>query len=318
MIHYRDIRGGLVLGGLAILLWSTSSVLMVWAGKLVGPWQFMVVVCGIGGLMQCVYYLRMGHSIRELLLPPPRLWLAAVLGFALYLPLITMAMTECTSKTQAVGVNLTNYLWPMLTVLCAVALVPGTRLTAALVVGIALSLAGLGLANYPVLKKWFSSLNGSADGASATPYMLAAAAALAWAIYSALVARWRAWANRYATAAVGFLAVSLISAVVCTARGLWRPMDGWTIAALILSGLGPQGAGYMLWEMALHRAPASTLGLMSAVIPALSTVWMLVFFAVTGNLSDADKAHPLVLLAAAGIIALSVLLGGYQKKPGPE
>ncbi len=89
-------------------------------------------------------------------------------------------------------------------------------------------------------------------------------------------------------------------------KGEWRIIDTWTWMALLYSGLVPHAAGYMLWELALHRFSATRLGLMGAATPVLSTMCLLSLFAVTGK-SDATLAQWGLLLTGAALILAAVL-----------
>jgi len=116
------------MGAGAILLWSLSSACIVFAGKQLGIWRFLAITGLISGLLQIAGYLWMGRSLRSILKPPPRLWLAIALGFVIYQFLYAAALVTSTTETQVVGVSLMNYLWPSLTVLFTTWLVPGQRM----------------------------------------------------------------------------------------------------------------------------------------------------------------------------------------------
>ena len=62
-------------------------------------------------------YLAMGRSLRSVLFPPPKLWLAMIFGFVMYLLLYTTGLVTASTEAQAVGVSLMNYLWPALAIL---------------------------------------------------------------------------------------------------------------------------------------------------------------------------------------------------------
>jgi drug/metabolite transporter (DMT)-like permease len=314
MDHAGRARAGIVLGAIAVALWSGSSALIVFGGGRAGVWQFTAVACGIGGLGQMLSYLFMGRSVRSLLAPPRRVWLLVLIGFVIYMLAYNNALVLASTPQQKVGVSLTNYLWPTVTVLLAVLVVPGTRMTWRLGAALALSLAGLALANWQVIGDLVAG-GTDASGArlSAVPYLLGLVAAVAWGLYSALVARWRNWAQDHASAALGFLVVSALAAIVCTARGEWRPISPAAWCALVVAGLGPQGVGYMVWELALHRAPASVLGLMGAAIPVLSTAILLGMFALAPDLAQSGPAPDWVtLILSAAMIGGAVLIVAYR------
>jgi drug/metabolite transporter (DMT)-like permease len=310
--HYPRRRLGFALGIAAILCWASAGAAASWLGKNLGLWPTLTIACGIGGLAQLACYLAMGHSVRATLLPPAKLWGIILLGFPLYEFAHVAALTGSASETQTVGVNLINYLWPTLTVLFAVMWVPGTRGSMRLGVAAAVALAGVAVGNWRGVETVFG-WNGAAR-LPLTPYLLVFVAAVAWAVYSALLSRWRAWADQYSTATPGFLAVSLVAGVVATVRGDWRPLSPveWLVA--VLAGLVIYAAGYMLWELAIHRAPAEKLGLLSGAVPILSTLCLYAMFSLTHSGNRADPSDILRQLAAAALIAGAVLISMLPAK----
>ena len=289
------------MGVLCMLLWSCTGALIALGGRsLWNPWQFICVTAMVSGLGQLVYYGVRGQ-LRGCLVMPWRLWALTLLfvTYGLVFPLALMGSVG----GQVYEANLLNYAWPVLTVVLAVLWVPGTRMTPRLGLAMALAAAGLALANLDPL--WNLLTRGMVRD-NPWPYALAGMAAVLWAAYSALLSRWRSVAGNHATAPIGFILIGLVSGAVCLAGREWAspgPM-GW-VAMLGLS-LGPYGAGYLLWELALHRAPASVLGLMAASLPALSTLLM------GAVMRNGFKPH---LLVAAGIVSAAVLLGNLS---GPK
>lgn len=303
----RESRGAL-LGLAAILAWATSAAGVYWIGRRLGTWQYLAIGCLIGCLGQVACYRLLGRSPQDLFRLPWRQWLLAVLGFVLYLTCYAAGLVAAVTDAQAVGVSLLNYLWPVLTVVLAVVLVPGTRLTPRVGAALAVALGGLVVANWREI--------GRVTGPGAVlPYVLGGLAGIFWALYSALVARWRDRGQRYATAPAGFLMISLIGAIVCVFQGDWRPVTTPTWLALLYVGLVPNAAGYLCWEWALHRASPVTLGLLGAGTPMLSTLCLLGLFTLTGQ-SRITPHHWGPWLLGAGLVAAAVLL--VSVKPGAE
>jgi drug/metabolite transporter (DMT)-like permease len=315
MEEHRNVRAGFVMGLGAIALWSTAAATTFWGGSTLGVWQFLALACGIGGVAQTASYLLLKKDIRSILVPPPRLWVVMLVGFVLYMLVYSQALVNSANKTQTVCVGLINHLWPTLTVVFAALLVPGTTMTFRLAIAILLSLAGLVLANWDEAMSLFGSADptGGAPRAPVGPYLLAGLAAVLWAGYSAFLARWRSWANRYATAPAGFLIVSAIAAAVCCWTGQWSPMGGGMWAVVCFGGLGPYGAGYMLWELALHRAPASVLGLLAGAIPVLSTLCLFLLFSFSG-MTVPGQTRYVTLLIAAGMVGSAVVVAVLPKR----
>jgi drug/metabolite transporter (DMT)-like permease len=314
MEEYRRSRSGILMGAGAILLWSSSASLAVVGSTLIGQWQFLAMAGAIGGLLQVCFYRRFcGTSLGRLLFPPLRVWLLILLGFVFYqaLWLNALAMAE---PGQLAGVSLTNYFWPTLTVVLAVLLVPGTKATWRLGAALTCSLAGLGVANFNQITSQLGLVGGGDHTAHlAGPYIMAGAAAVAWALYSALVARWRSWVCDYATSPVGFLIAAAMAALICTAKGQWAPLNATSWLVTVFAAVGPFAGGYLLWELSLHRAPAGTLGLLAAATPILATLCLCVLFVVWPVKAPPASSYPL-FLAGAGLIALSVGVGAYRSK----
>ena len=91
-------------------------------------------------------------ELRSALRLPWRLWAAPVCCFVLYGLAWPWALAASTAR-QVVGVNLINYLWPILTVVFSAWWVPGVRLTGRLLGAMLLAVAGLALANLPQIRQ---------------------------------------------------------------------------------------------------------------------------------------------------------------------
>ena len=298
-LHHRE-SAGVMLGLAAVLAWATSASCVLWIGRQVGVWQYLAIGNLIGCIGQVVFYRMLGRGPRSLFVLPPRLWAVSVLGFVFYSICYATGLLSAASDAQAVGVGLMNHLWPVLTVVFSLFLVPSARMTFRLGLALVLAFGGLVFANqHAMIQAGMSS--------AGLPYLLGGLAGISWALYSALIARWRDWGQRYATAPAGFLMVSIAGAIGCLLTGGWRPVDARTWMAFVYLGLIPNAAGYMLWEMALHRAPATTLGLMASATPVLSTLCLLGLFALTGQ-SGRLPAHWQALLIGAVLIAAAALL----------
>ena len=243
-------RAGIVMGVVCMVLWSTTAALIALGGSGMPPWQFICVTGLISGAGQLGYYASRG-KLRGCVVMPWRLWLLTVFGFAAYGLVYPLALITA-EDSQKVQASLINYGWPVLTVVMAVLWVPGTRASLPLGVAVVLAAAGLVLANWPSLRAMWGG--GTPTGASNWPYVLAAAAAVLWAAYSSLISRWRHFADSHATSPVGFLLIAIVAGAMCLGRHEWSwscPWPAWTAVAAL--SLGSYGAGYLIWELALHR-----------------------------------------------------------------
>ncbi|QNK74957.1 DMT family transporter [Variovorax sp. PAMC28562] len=188
--------------------------------------------------------------------------------------------------------NLVNYLWPLFMVVLAPLLLPGVSLRPLHIVAALLGFVGAAVAI-------LGARSGTAPSA-VTEYwgfVPALGSALIWASYSL----WTKRVAAFPTSAIGlFGLVSGALALVCHA--LLEPsatLVGKDWMLIVLCGLGPLGAAFFVWDMALKRGDARQIGILSYLTPLASTALLLL---VTGR--------PLtwsIALAAALIIAAALM-----------
>jgi len=187
-----------------------------------------------------------------------------------------------------VEANLVNYLWPLLIVVLAPVMLPGLRLKAAHVLA---ALAGFAGAAIAILG------GGNASGAWSWGYLPALGSAFIWATYSLGTRR----VASFPTAAIGlFGLVSGLLSLGCHVLLEPTPALGardWLLIALM--GLGPLGAAFFLWDMALKNGDARQIGILGYLTPLASTALLVV---VTGRAPTAS-----IVLAAALIIGAAVV-----------
>ncbi len=291
---------GLWLGMGAVVFWSFGSSLVFFGARETGPWPFVALSSLTSAALQLAWR-RVGQGeLRSALWLPWRLWAVPVCCFVLYGLAWPWALAASTPR-QVVGVNLINYLWPILTLVFSAWWVPGVRLTGRLAGAMALALAGLALANLPQLRQVLSSGPdaGPFPGRRLLPYALALLAAVTWGVYSASLARWRLWAKDYVTSPLGFLIIGSIASVIVEFTGGFPPRLAWSALCMtLLYGAGPLAAGYLLWEMALPRAKVQTLSLFAAAIPALSTFLLCLFLKKTPG----PELITAALLVSGGVV----------------
>jgi drug/metabolite transporter (DMT)-like permease len=238
------------------------------------------------------------RELRTALRLPWRLSVGPLLLFVLYGLAWPWALGTSNPR-QVYGVSLINYLWPVLTVLFSVALVPGVRLTPRMLLALALALSGLAFANLKQLSELSPNGTGS-HGLSfrhLLPYGLALIAAFTWAAYSALLARWKSWSGNYVTSPLGFILIGLV-AIPFAARESGPEPTALSTVLTLLYGAGPLAVGYLLWETALAHARVQTLSLLAAATPVLST-FLLCFFLETRPGPELVLA---ALLVSAGVV----------------
>jgi drug/metabolite transporter (DMT)-like permease len=265
-----------LLAGGAILLWSSLALLGSRLSHLPPLVMTGVALC-IGGFLGLA-------KVRDWRVPARTLaiGITGILGYHVML-------FSAFHLAPIVEANLLNYLWPLLIVVLSPVILPGFGLKPRHVVGAVLGLSGAALivtggSIHPDL--------------SAFPgYLLAAAAALTWALYSLLTRRVAAFGSGAVGAfclAAGLLAIAVQLALSGT-RGFAavRPAD-WPL--LIGLGIGPMGAAFYLWDAALKRGDPRVIGSLSYLTPLLSTLGL-----------TAVGGKPITVLAGA---AMALIVAG--------
>jgi drug/metabolite transporter (DMT)-like permease len=195
-----------------------------------------------------------------------------------------------------VEANLVNYLWPLLIVVLAPIFIPSVRLRPAHVLAALLGFGGAALAIVGRYSSGAWVLSGWNWG-----YLPALGAAFIWASYSLLTKRAALSSHVFPTAAIGlFGLVSGLLSLLC--HWLLEPcaaLNGQDWLLMAITGLGPLGAAFFLWDKALKLGDASHIGILSYLTPLASTSLLLL---VTGS-----PFTPAIALAAAMIIGAAVL-----------
>lgn len=278
----------ILLALLTILVWSSLAILNSRVNALPPLFAVGVALC-VGGLVGLV-------KVREWRVPV-RTFAVGVGGIFGYHALLFAAFRAAPS----VEVNLINYLWPLLIVLLSPAFLTGFRLGPRHVAGALLGLSGAALI--------VSGGRFGLDLAYLPGYLLAAAAAFAWACYSLLTKR----LPPFPTGAVGgfCLASGILSLGLYFLGGLGRsaalarapvlaPLD-WLF--LILLGLGPMGGAFYAWDASLKRGDPRAIGALSYLTPLLSTLNLVLL---------GGKKLSALAMAAMSLIVAGAIVGSLD------
>jgi drug/metabolite transporter (DMT)-like permease len=270
----------------AIALWGTLAALALQLSA-VPPFLLTGIALLLGALVG-------GRTLLHR--PPPLAALAlgvyGLFGFHFFLFLALR-------HAPPVEANLINYLWPLLMVVLAPAIVPGIRWS--LRHGIA---AVLGFTGAALL---IGAGAAAAAGAGETiGYAFAAVSALIWSSYSLMTRRFAHFPTAYVS---WFCLASGMAALACHGmlEPAYRPRPREWLYLLAL-GLGPMGAAFFLWDRALKRGDPRVIGNLAYLTPLLST---LVLAAVTRA-----RLGPLAFIAM-GLILTGAWLGSSSPRRGP-
>jgi drug/metabolite transporter (DMT)-like permease len=169
---------------------------------------------------------------------------------------------------------------------------PGERLSAHHVIGALAGLAGTVLL--------FTGGNRSAFVAGQVPGLVAAfVAAFVWASYSVMSRRLKSVPT---DAVAGFcLATALLAALVHLSieDTVW-PETAVQWLAVIALGVGPVGAAFYTWDVAMKRGDIRVLGAASYATPLLSTSFLILAGFAKASITIAIAA---VLIGGGGLIA---------------
>lgn len=280
-----------LLGVAAILMWAALALLSTLAGP-IPPFQLTALCLGIGagvGLVAMVLTAEGFGAFRQLT--------PAVLGLGIYGLLgFHAAYFSALARAPVVDVSVITYTWPLMVVLLSF-LLPGARSAGRLsflpILGAVLGFGGAALV--PIATGGGLSLSGSAAG-----YALAVLAAIIWATYSVGS---RVVGSAPATVLTLPCALSALGAGLihmATETTVWPQTLTQTLAVAAL-GLGPLGAAFFVWDIAMKHGDIRLVGVLSYATPLLSTGLLIAV--------GAGQASPLLWLAVSLVVAGATLAG---------
>lgn len=272
----------------AIALWVSLASLGV-ALKHLPPFLLTGAALVMGGALALPQVLRNPSVWRV----PPATLALGVYGLFGYHFMLFMALR----LAPPVEANLINYLWPLLMVVLAPVLLPGMRLKDMHVLAALLGFGGAAVAILGAGRGDASAGMFSFTGTAGWGYAMALAAAFMWSSYSLLTQRVAA----FPTAAIGLFAlVSGLLALAChwlLEAPVTLSTQDWLLLAL--TGLGPLGGAFFLWDKALKLGDARQIGILSYLTPLGSTALLML---VSGRAWSWSVALAALLIMAAAVL----------------
>lgn len=244
----------------AIALWATLASLGTSLSHL-PPFLLTGLALMIGSVMSWPLVLRN----RRAWAVPARTLALGVYGLFGFHFLLFIALRHA----PPVEANLVNYLWPLFMVVLAPVLLPGVSLRPLHVVAALLGFAGAAIAILGARSGVSANIGGSYWG-----FLPALGSAFIWASYSL----WTQRVPAFPTTAIGLF--GLVSGALSLAcHALLEPSVAlssrdWLLVTLC--GLGPLGAAFFFWDMALKRGDARQIGILSYITPLASTALLLI------------------------------------------
>ena len=264
-------------GGLAaIVLWSTTFAFTRSLSEQVGTLTAGTAVYLIGGGL-CLARLAWLRKGTTQFLKLPRVYLVGCgFLFIFYSSAIYLAVGLSKDRKQLLEIALLNYLWPALTILFSLPLLK-KRASLWLVPGTVLALTGVFLVLTQEDRVSWASWREHLQSSPAA-YLLALAAAVAWALYSNLARR---WSGPEGDGAVELFVLATGLALLALRFTVTEPTN-WDLQALAeASALAAITAlAYVTWEAAMRKGNLLLVLACSYFTPLLSTFVSCIYLSV--------------------------------------
>lgn len=278
----------------AILLWSSLTMLSGFVGPMPAL-QLTSMAFFIAFFAAVAVWLATGQPLGPKFRMPWLHWVVGLLAVAGNMVFFFIGI-----RFAPVGqANMLNYLWPLELVILS-GLLPGNRLKWTHLLGVGLGALGI-----------LALFSGQGEGQMFEMryfwgYAAAVAGGLCWAVYSVFRRAVPGGTPDAIMVFVGGTAV-LTLGLHLAFETTYIPQSLREWAALLLLGIGPTWAAYLLWERGIRHGDIRLLGVGSFMIPLLSTTLLII----TGGeqFSRSLALSCLLIVSGAGVASIDALRG---------
>ena len=297
------------LGLLALAIWSTSNAISQALVAALGPFAFLALGFGGGGLalagIEGLRQRRWDAALR----PGWRDGLACGSCFFGYAACYGLAWQQSPDARTTLVLGLVNYLWPSLVLLISLGFFPARVRPLPLVAGVALGLLGIALASVRSLDDLAAAPRLLLQSPLAFALMLAGA--LCWGLYTNLARRGRGDGSGVALYELCTGGLFLLLQLGCGRPVRWDPalLGPAAFHVLAISALA-----YALWEHGVQRGSLVTLGLCAYGLPVAATAFTCLWLD--------QRLGPGLLLGSAAVAGGALLcragIAPATNPPGPS
>jgi drug/metabolite transporter (DMT)-like permease len=296
----------------ALLCWASTVPVIRSLSESIGACQAGAIGLSVAGALGLCQYVA-DPATRPTRCPAWRTRLAACGGlFVAYQVALLLAVAWAHGRREVLVVGALNYLWPVLALVLSVPIL-GHRCSSWIVPGSLLAIVGevLVVADGTVGTE---TLGTSWGTRRLGVYVLAAVAAVSWAVYSNLTRR-LAGDTRANPVPVFLLLSGLVLAPWCLlfpAGAGWTAGTAWELAFLALV---PSLLAYSLWDQAMARGQATLVTVASYFTPVLSAGLSCLYLSIRAGWLFWIGTALLVAGAAVSYLAFARAPGRPRSRP---